>query len=69
MSRQFVASTNKIKRSRLLDRYEQNKDIHNKKSRISFREDDEIDIISNELHVIQMNTKDESLYVISLDRK
>ena len=68
MSRQFVSSTNKIKRSRPLDRYEQSKDIHNKKSRTSFREDDEMDTISNDLHKIQMNIKDESLYVISLDR-
>ena len=68
MSRQFVSSTNKIKRSRSLDRYEQKKDRHNKKSRTSFREDDEMDTISNELHVIQMNSNDESLYVISLDR-
>ena len=51
-----------------MDHYEQNGDIHNKKSRGSIRQDDEIDPISNELHVIQMNIKDESLFVISLDR-
>ena len=52
-----------------MDHHEHNGDIQNEKSRGSIREDDETDPISKELHQIQMNIKDESLCVISLDRK
>ena len=52
-----------------MDHHEQNGEKSDKKSRGSIREDDEIGPISNELKTIQMNIKDESLHIISLDRK